>query len=199
MIIIEGPDSVGKTTLAKKLEAHGDVFPAHAYRHFSRLRADRDPVWFYERHCDVDDVIDRFHMSEIVYAVCRGEAPVMTPLGYQLIDAMIRLRCGFIVVVTCDTHVLHKKMKKDRRDQMYDSDFNHEVNETFINLANDRRISQLADYMPVSIDYHIHLSEVVPWPSDAHIQEIVRLYAHRRAAWRLLMQESRCARPSIAL
>jgi len=74
MLILEGADQLGKTTLANKLlkELHKRGYP-YVYRHFTRLPDCWKYPMSYLAHVSEPVVQDRFHMSEIVYTYMRNE------------------------------------------------------------------------------------------------------------------------------
>lgn len=122
ILIIEGGDLVGKTTLCKKLlddpllRAQGYV-----YSHFSRLPPGFDYGWDYLARASRKIVQDRFHMSEQVYARVRGEEPRTTPATperYRWLDGKLRELGAFTVVVVCEDDELIRE--RYRVGEMYD-------------------------------------------------------------------------------
>lgn len=96
MIIIEGPDHVGKTTAAKSLCKMGN----RAYRHMEvppdNWNWDRDFV----RRIDDDVVQDRFHLGGIAYGMLCGFHSVDYSLyGFRELLQRIDERC-FVVIMT---------------------------------------------------------------------------------------------------
>ena len=74
VIILEGPDGGGKTTLARELEKHGFL-----YRHEGPPPLGRDQVEYYMRSLNQaiegpsDVVFDRLYLGELVYGpIIRG-------------------------------------------------------------------------------------------------------------------------------
>lgn len=65
MIILEGCDCTGKTTLADKLSVTYDASVTHYSKH------DEDAMMEHAGRCKTgtDEIVDRFHMSEIPYSM----------------------------------------------------------------------------------------------------------------------------------
>lgn len=99
MIVIEGPDLVGKTTLAKKLrdELMGDYF------HFGPLPDDFDFVHGYAQFVKANRVMDRFHLSEIAYGrAVRGRSRV-GDLERRAVDGCLKFNgCVTVLLTTTD-------------------------------------------------------------------------------------------------
>lgn len=98
MLIIEGPDDVGKSEFCRKLSK---LLPSHEVRHLGIL----PKSWHYfKSYVDLagEDVIaDRFHMSELVYGYCCRNESKVDATTYKLIDAVLLTFCAaFTVVIT---------------------------------------------------------------------------------------------------
>lgn len=95
MIILEGCDCTGKTTLAEKLSAKYDAHITHYSKH------DNDGMKTHALLCEpgTDEIVDRFHMSEIPYSMYfRHEVPQYDSV--KEIDLILRDRkCLQIVCV----------------------------------------------------------------------------------------------------
>lgn len=116
MLIIEGADLMGKTTLAHALLKE---LTTHIYCHFTRLPKDFDYYGMYIDRMSPFIVQDRFHMSEIVYATVRGEEPNITPLQYRLLDAHALMNGAFTVVLYSDDDLIRSRW---REGEMYTLD-----------------------------------------------------------------------------
>lgn len=160
MLIIEGPDLVGKTTLAKKMLnlLNSAAKMPHIYAHFSKLPDGWDYFWNYLERASRNIVQDRFHFSEIVYSfVCRyhkGQSP-LTPERYRVVDGILRQLGSMTVVITADDDWLKKQLDdKHRRGEMFSEEQILKVNQTFKYLVNkdgnayDESYAWLNDYSP---------------------------------------------------
>lgn len=129
MLILEGADLVGKTTLAHKLiaEMNQRGWP-HVYRHLSKLpdawRAQATSN--YARLMSPYIVQDRFHVSEPVYAWIRGEKPLMTQQNYSDVEACLRVMGGFKVVIVAEPALIERRYVAER--EMYPLEKVLEVN-----------------------------------------------------------------------
>ena len=170
MLIIEGPDLVGKTTLAGKfLEA----LPRHMYRHFGLLPPHFDYFHDYDIHSGHYFVQDRFHMSELVYGtVCRGQTPI-TPNLYRFIDAMLTLK-GMITVVICFEDPAMLKERYKERKEMYDVGQCLAVNSAYFDIENT------FDRYDIQYDFFIKLNEDMPYVTDRQAQIILDAYLERQ-------------------
>lgn len=117
MIIIEGPDLAGKTTLCKELVKR---IPGSIYQHLSRLPEDFD---VYHGHVGLMPmghprvIQDRLYMSEVAYGnVCRGSTKIDTET-YRLLDAHARLVGAVHVLLLPDSATIKERW---RENEMYD-------------------------------------------------------------------------------
>lgn len=178
MLIVEGTDNVGKTTLCHKLvkalEEHGPWI----YSHFTRL----PKTWVYPDsyvpHIHRHVVRDRFHMSEITYLPCRGE--VVQQLGheeYRWLDGLCRVQGAFTVVILATTKFLLDH--HESTGQMYNLDVHRCANRGFESIVN----YMYAPYTP-DFDYVIRINE--SWPEDRHVQNIITRYIERQTRTNLV-------------
>lgn len=142
MIIVEGPDLIGKTTLCKelvkRLNKHGRP---HIYKHFSRLpsslwRGDY-PCELYWSHAARHSVQDRFHMSEPLYAQIRDEQPILSPAQYRLLDCRLRAEHGMVTILLYDPDGSTIK-RRWREGEMYGIDDVLRVNTYYHEIAMDQ-------------------------------------------------------------
>jgi hypothetical protein len=121
LIILEGPDWSGKTTLVEKLtkQLH-DCTVIQLQR--GPLKPESDPVFEYTHQIDgytpgrAEHVIaDRWHLGELVYGPLKREGSRLTPAQRWYIDAFIAARGGLIVYVdeSLDVLQLRALMRSD--------------------------------------------------------------------------------------
>ncbi len=179
MLIIEGPDCSGKTTLCKKLlKAINDQpnWGGYIYSHFTRLPPRFDYYWGYVDRMSPCVVQDRFHMSEIVYSKVRGEpSSPLDPLTYQMVDAKITLMGGMVVLVEADPEMIRGRREADNRDQMYDIAGTVEAARLFTLINED---GPLQDYS-CTIDHIIKCNEDHPYATDDEVELILNKYRSR--------------------
>ena len=178
MLIVEGTDLVGKTTLCKTLverlnaQGHG-----HIYAHFSRLPKNHDFLYGYLERASPRIVQDRFHMSEPVYAYVRNEQTPLKPERYRLIDGYLRQLSAYTVVITCTADELfHYRYERHAEREMYRVDQVIKANDGF-----QQMISEQTDYRP-DWDHLITVNVENPYPTESDIQTILREYNERLAS-----------------
>lgn len=176
MLIIEGSDLVGKTTLAKdlvkKLNERGHP---HIYRHLSRLPDSFNRFCGYEQVMSTYSVNDRGPMSEPVYANMRGDETSLTPWLYQRVDAMLQLKGAFTVVL----YAMEEQLIKDRwrEGEMYDLEGVLQVNACFDRIANHGRWNTY----DMRVDYRVPLSTRNPFPNPETILEAYLKHLERHS------------------
>jgi hypothetical protein len=181
MLIIEGTDHVGKTTLAKKLVAELDT-DGYTYRHLTRLTAGFDRYWDYLPMMTKKVVMDRFFLSEIAYQRAREEK-FMT-IGTEelrLLNAKLALFAGYTVVVTCDNDLLAERYAQEEGAE-------HQMYKMPVVLAANVAFRSMVDSPSYGIDCHIPLDKDYPWPSNGDVKSILMGYRNRLAAMSSLMR-----------
>ena len=179
MLIIEGADLVGKTTLAKKLTSKlNDLGWPHVYQHLSRLPHEwrQDAVRNYARLCSPYTVRDRFHVSEPVYAEAREEEPMLNPLSYRNVDRIVQANGGYIIVITAAEDLIRERYARlGDRQEMYDLEKILAVNDAYYQLAHGgwRGFS-------ASIDLRFHCHEAMSFVDENDV--LLRAYTSRLEA-----------------
>jgi len=177
MLIIEGADLVGKTTLAKALTKQlNELGWPHVYQHLSRLPTcwREKTVGNYSRLMNAYAVRDRFHMSEPLYAAARGEEPMLSPGQYRSVDEEVKSHGGYIIVVTADPELIERRYAEHAAREMYSLDKVLEVNEGFVAMAN----GGWDNYVNPLMDLHVHCTQAEQWPALPQL----RAYTARLAA-----------------
>lgn len=168
MLIIEGTDLVGKTTLAQTLTKRL-AYSGYVYSHFTRLPRGFDYCWDYIARASRRVVQDRFHMSEWAYSQARDD-PEPSPLScekYRVIDGYLRSIGAFTVVILAEESLIRSRLG---REEMYDIDVILKAQNSFKYLTTTRA----CDY-----DLVIKCDERNPWPDD---QRILSAYLARQEA-----------------
>lgn len=140
MLIIEGPDGVGKTTLAhaivKRFNDMDEKPWPLIYQHFSRLPDGWDYFGDYLPFMRPNVVMDRFIMSELVYGtVTRGET-MISPRQYRMLDGHLAVQASMTVVISALPSAYERMIDSDMkaRDQMFSRDINVRVNEAYCEI-----------------------------------------------------------------
>jgi hypothetical protein len=170
MLIVEGPDCVGKTTLCKKLLEH---LPNHAYQHLSRPPIGFDSYWWHAKQMNRFIVQDRFHLGEMVYPALRNE-PILNYNTYFLLDAKLRQLGGIQVLVTATPTLIYKRFEPI--EQMYDLQHTLTAALMFRNLGDLLQWPRVAGTM----DFVIACDEETPYVTDEQIGRILERYKSRQ-------------------
>jgi thymidylate kinase len=182
MLILEGSDTVGKSTLAKRcvelLNARG--YP-HVPRHLSRLPASwaAQPHHNYVRLCSPYLVQDRFHVSEPIYARARGEKPMITREQYAVVESYLKLVGGFTVVIAAEPELIERRYDAGR--EMYKLAQVQQVNTYYLDIIQtgefDGFETHAAKTLYCTADYE--------WPSaaaeeicDAYVDSLSRVVSY---------------------
>lgn len=159
MIILEGCDLAGKSTLAEALftRVHDVTGYAPMVRHFTKPKPSFDKYWGYKNCIQRDVILDRFHLSHIVYRAIDSENHDLTPFKYELIDAEISRVGGVIVCFALEDEVIIRRwnaMPNDRQ-EMYTLKQVLQVNQVYRQIhANGFVATRYGTYRP-KIDYFI--------------------------------------------
>lgn len=177
MIIVEGADLVGKTTLCKKLV---ERLPGHVYAHFTRLPDSFDRYWGYHERASRGIVQDRFHMSEVAYAAMRGDlgSSGLTPEVYRLVDARLRRLGCMTVLLVAEPELLERRM---REGEMYNISQILHVNAIFKEIIESRGGSLGYD---MDVDFWTEGFETKPYVLEEEIDELVERYETRQETLR---------------
>lgn len=172
MLIIEGADRVGKTTLCHKLIERLAPTGPWMYRHFGPLPESWMHPWDYFPHMSRYVVQDRFHLSEWVYRRAEGQAnPDLTSEKYRLIDAQLRLLGSVTVVITASAKIIDER-GGDRRA-----------------MTANRIFSSLPRF--IDIDFHYHVNEYNNDYSGL-IDDVLKKYSQRQNLTRRLPCNGTC-------
>jgi thymidylate kinase len=188
MLIFEGPDLVGKTTLAKHLE-QTEPFQERGmiYRHLSRLPGGFNHPWSYRQLMGRRFIYDRFHMSQPAYCYARDDARddyKLTPEGYRLLDGWLRPLGSFLVLITADEELICERFRERHAQEMYSFEVVRRANEAFTSIGhkhigNDTQTVLPHEYEP-DIDMWIHCTRDQPFVTADHQEELCERYLARQ-------------------
>lgn len=186
MLIIEGPDLVGKTTLAhacqKILEARRY---SHIYVHFTRLPVAFDRYWDYLPFIRRNVVQDRFHMSRQAYGRQFLEQERMNDVELKLLQAKIWEVGGFTVLCLAKTDdFLRKQFEAKNREEMYKLDGIIGVN---------RKYHDIRDSREFDIDMTLFAED--GWPSERAEEVVNRYLARQEMLNDIYARQARAIRP----
>lgn len=172
MLIIEGADRVGKTTLCHKLvEALAPAGP-WMYRHFGPLPESWYHPWDYFPHMSRHVVQDRFHLSEWVYRRAEGQTnPNLTFEKYRLVDAQLRLLGGVTVVITASQKIITDRGGDQRA------------------VIANRLFSGLPRFTDIDFHYHVNKHDN---DYSGLIYDVLKKYSQRQNLTRRLQCNDTC-------
>jgi adenylate kinase family enzyme len=114
LIIIEGPDNTGKSTLARHLQ---EVFSLD-YIHCSKPKTDNPFNEYMEMFSNirVPTVIDRAHLGEYVYSKLWRDGCSITDKQFELIDleAMSRFEYTIVIYAQAPNHIILDRCIKEK-------------------------------------------------------------------------------------
>ena len=125
-VIIEGPDGIGKTTLANYIQDKYDLEIIHNDASVENTLA------YYQSLCDGDKVIDRANLSELVYSIIYGREPRMTV--DDQIDFFDEYTGIYIICYASDYNDLKSRFNT-RGDTVEVSENLRKINELYMILA----------------------------------------------------------------
>jgi len=136
MILIEGPDLVGKTTLANVLKGHLQL----EYDHFGK-ETEAYSVLDYFARIRPNTICDRMAISKMVYGGTFNDQRLMTAGELRSIVSMISA-VGGVVVIVAPRHQEDMAWYRDRlmatykdEDELYDPEQNIKVAEAYMDLS----------------------------------------------------------------
>lgn len=180
MIILEGADCTGKTTLAQMLaekvsamrggNAEGRDWRVF-YRHMSRPAPDFDHVGGY---LDVSArVQDRYHLGAIVYGAIIGGGSFPTAARMRVVQRYLRWQGCMTVIMHADRDALKKRLVASTKAEMYSVDDILDANDAYRALI--RQSNRGERYCDSSIDTSQE------WPRGDVAQSLIEVWSQR---WR---------------
>ena len=180
MLIIEGPDLAGKTTLAKALCERPLLRDAgYVYQHLSRLPSGFQAVQYLQMAAPMT-VRDRFHMSEPCYSYARGDKPRLTLEEYRYVDGALRSLGAVTVVVLPSEELIAERYVTRAVLEMYPLDKVLRAREAFENMVTGRPIC--GRQWDPDFDLVVRCDNTLPFPDEGVQRAILDLYATRQSA-----------------
>lgn len=160
MLIIEGTDGLGKTTLCGHLLASGTPFGPVVYRRLGLLPGNWNYYDDYVNRMLHLQIQDRFFLSEYAYGpVCRGGTPLTLDMIKRLSEQLDTVG-GVTLVITADDEIIRRQFE-NRPDELYKLEQVLKVNERFIKVWEELGAESIASaYM------RYHMGKDDPMPSQ---------------------------------
>lgn len=177
MLIIEGPDGVGKTTLAMTLRKY---LPRHFYSHMTKPGEGFDFYWDYLDRIGRNVIQDRFHWGEAIYPQAVGRDSQLDLGEFRLIEARLRLVGSFLVLITAELDLVEERWHSD---QMFSCNQTVAAASEYIRVM-ERGIRTPPNsmvYQQVDCDEWIHCTHEKPYVNIDDIARIVEAYKLRQA------------------
>jgi hypothetical protein len=164
MFIIEGGDSLGKTSLARKICIEANKrreFAQITYSHMSRPDLNTfDFCYDYVKMINMYSVQDRFHLGGLVYHNTKDKE-YFPREKLHFVEGHLRTNGAFILLLTTsDADWYEEKLKSENREQMYDIDKM---------LEYESKFNSLLSCSDVMIDDVRHIADD-DYPTDNEIQ-----------------------------
>ena len=180
-VILEGPDAVGKTTLAEKLR---DKYHMSILHSTSKTRND------FHYHIDLLDyrentVFDRFNVGEIVYPIVYKRPEKVTPEEQnQIFRRIIDNNDMFIIFVTSDIEILNERLR-ERGEDSFIPEMTRQ-NELFMKVANEfQEKYHYKNFYMIDVAKENAYDDLDKW-IDEHFGQVTVNMAYRKLARDLL-------------
>lgn len=150
MLIVEGPDMIGKTTflnaVADKITPLVDGLERD---HFTHLDTAMTPGKYMRRFKPLC-LSDRGHMSNLVYGhVCR-QGSDLTPEQYRIVDGLMLAAGGMMVLLTASADWYEQLLEANKRDQKWNPVLNRKVADAFRGIQSRQPFQKVRPWVDVA-------------------------------------------------
>jgi thymidylate kinase len=132
IIVFEGVDGVGKSSIAKKLsEKLG--FPVIKGSSFEQAKCTRDELFnkFYDMLFDYDDLIlDRYIHSNVVYAPLYEDFAMISKGELRFLESQLELYDAIVIYLKADPEIIKQRLQK-RGDEYISADKIEEISQRY--------------------------------------------------------------------
>ena len=171
MLVIEGADCVGKSTLVKKLAKIFKNKGLSVTQSHLGAEASQWTVGDYVKCIQRWHIQDRFHLSERAYGEVFRNGPKLSENEIKLLTAKIKELGGIVLVITTGAGLYNRLLSKyhSTRPEMYDDFYALDrVNTIYKNMSNKMYTNKF--YITCDEQGTIH------WPSDSLLEDLARMY-----------------------
>lgn len=189
MLVIEGPDGVGKTTFAMKClnAAYKSLMPTlkrmPQYCHFGKM-----PDWwqYYTDYVPFAAapylIADRFILSELVYGSALRSGPKISSFCWDRLHALMTVSGSLTVVLSIETELLEERLSNKQDENttgvQYDLQQILKVNDGYQSYINAcvtaRSVSYLGERYRPYIDVMLDMTRESPFPTDEMVDVVVK-------------------------
>ncbi len=185
MLIIEGSDLVGKTTLIKELcaEATKRGFPMIP-QHFGLLDDSWDFYGDYLPYINKRTVMDRFILSEIVYGEMLREGSRITPRIHQHLNRYrisgpgpgYDLHTSMTVIIAAEPNFFKKHVRHqfEYRNEVFKEEQICKVNDAFLEIIDTNRLGQFR--IEYDVAREIKTDRAFPSSDPDFVSETIETY-----------------------
>ena len=147
IIILEGADGVGKTTLAKQLAEELNFYTIHMDKPKNVTKAKQQKQWYKEILTTRNDVIlDRSFYSQMIYPMIQGDKSVYTMTDMLDLERDLSAANGIVIYVE-DTMENIEEVFKTRGDD------NVDIDDIDVIIQNYRALFSMTHKVPI-FNYH---------------------------------------------
>lgn len=188
MLIVEGTDLVGKSTLCNELIRRLWLlgYPI-VYQHFGILPASWDYFEDYISFMNKRVCMDRFIMSEVVYGETSRSGSKISPMKYYELDGYLRVNQSVTVVIVADDSWLHAQYEclvdrspysdilrqTKKRKEYYGEEVILKANQGFIDIV-DGQTKYFCDY-----DFVFKVTNEMPSSNNEFVNSIIEKFLKR--------------------
>lgn len=143
LIIIEGADKTGKTTLAKAIAARFN----YQYHHFGPPKGrPADEYIDFLLNLKKPTVCDRFHLGELVYGPIFRDKIGITPLELLTIERVLRLKQTILIHAATDITLANERLHVSKQIELVDDTRNIVAAKLFDDVVRTSNVTPLLRY-----------------------------------------------------
>jgi len=177
MLIIEGSDLVGKTTLIKALcdEATNQCYPMIP-QHFGLLPNTWDFFTDYLPYIAPRTVMDRFIMSEVVYGEILRHHSRISPNYYYMLEHYLNSHDAVTVIVAAEPTFFetHVNRQYEHRIEVFKQDQICRVNQAFLEIINTNKLGDFE--IQYDFAHVVNSDRDFPSSNKELVEEIIETY-----------------------
>jgi len=180
VLIVEGADLTGKTTLCKRLvrelNQRGSLEGEWNYSHMTAPGSRWDFYWSYLEFMRRRAVQDRFYLSELAYRGIRGDRePKLTSFESNLIRAQLILMGGLTVILTTTENGLLLAHSRTPRTEMYGMEGIYQANHWYMHDPRSQ-----GDHGQTTLKRHQGSGQQWPAEDNEFVKVVIENYVEKQ-------------------